>query len=193
MSFCPKCGNQVEDGVAFCPACGANLTTSEANTTEQQTASQQPNYQENQNTQNQNFTNAFNNLNNTADSTAECDPADIQNNKVMAVLSYFGILVLIPIFAAKNSKFARFHANQGLLLFIAEIALQIIQRILQAVFPYHWTSSYTYTRGIVYNILAFVIAVLMIVILVLTIIGIVNAVKGKAKELPIIGSIKILK
>ena len=33
----------------------------------------------------------------------------------MAILAYFGILVLIPILAAKDSKFARFHANQGLL------------------------------------------------------------------------------
>ena len=33
---------------------------------------------------------------------------DVEQNKVMAVLAYFGILVLIPILAAKESKFARF-------------------------------------------------------------------------------------
>ena len=55
-------------------------------------------------------------LNNTADTTIEFDNQDIQNNKIMAILSYFGILVLVPILAAKESKFARFHANQGLIL-----------------------------------------------------------------------------
>ena len=34
------------------------------------------------------------------------DRADIQNNKLMAAFAYMGILVLIPIFAAKESKFA---------------------------------------------------------------------------------------
>ena len=43
----------------------------------------------------------------------------MNGNKVMAILSYFGILVLIPIFAAKDDAFARYHANQGLVLLIA--------------------------------------------------------------------------
>ena len=58
------------------------------------------------------------NLNNTNDFTEEFEQEDIQNNKTMAILAYIGILVLIPIFAAKESKFARFHANQGLVLLI---------------------------------------------------------------------------
>ena len=53
------------------------------------------------------------NIFNTPDTTASYAAADVQNNKVMAVLSYIGILVLIPILAAKESPFARFHANQG--------------------------------------------------------------------------------
>ena len=39
------------------------------------------------------------------DYTAEQDPQDVQDNKAMAVLAYIGILVLIPLFAAKKSKF----------------------------------------------------------------------------------------
>lgn len=65
------------------------------------------------NNQQESFEEKFQNLNNTSDMTSQFDPRDIQNNKVMAILAYFGILVLIPIFAAKESKFARFHANQG--------------------------------------------------------------------------------
>ena len=44
------------------------------------------------------------------------DPQDVQANKVMAILAYFGLLVFVPLFAAKESRFARFHTNQGLIL-----------------------------------------------------------------------------
>ncbi|MCW4000490.1 MAG: zinc ribbon domain-containing protein [Candidatus Bathyarchaeota archaeon] len=30
MSYCPKCGNPVEDQMAFCPRCGASLKGAEA-------------------------------------------------------------------------------------------------------------------------------------------------------------------
>lgn len=42
------------------------------------------------------------------------DEKDIEDNKVIAALSYLGILVLIPLLAKKESKFAQFHAKQGL-------------------------------------------------------------------------------
>ena len=51
---------------------------------------------------------------------------DVQNNKVMGILAYFGILFLIPLLAAKDSQYARFHTNQGILLFIFSVALNII-------------------------------------------------------------------
>ncbi|MDR0990739.1 MAG: hypothetical protein LBL92_05205, partial [Propionibacteriaceae bacterium] len=58
---------------------------------------------------------------------------DIQKNKGMAVLSYIGILVLIPLLAAKNSSYARFHAGQGLTLFAFSLAVGILSRILAAI------------------------------------------------------------
>ncbi|MBQ3824333.1 MAG: DUF4870 domain-containing protein [Clostridia bacterium] len=119
----------------------------------------------------------INNVMNTPDTTAEYTQEDINNNKIMAVLAYLGILVLIPIFAAKDSKFARFHSNQGLVLLIVGIIASIAGGIL-ALIPYvGWLFS----------------AVISIGIFVLAILGIVNAVQGKAKELPIIGKFKILK
>lgn len=59
---------------------------------------------------------------------------DINSNKGYAILSYFSLLVLIPIFAAKDSKFARFHANQGLVLMIAEVVYWIAVAIVTAIF-----------------------------------------------------------
>ena len=62
---------------------------------------------------------------NTPDTTAEFDQQDIESNKIMAVLSYLGILWLIPMLAAKESKFAQYHVNQGIILTIAGIAVSV--------------------------------------------------------------------
>lgn len=102
------------------------------------------------------------------DVTDEIDPEDIKKNKIYAILAYIGILVVIPIFAAKDSKFARFHANQGLIIFLIELVASIFLK--------------KWLLGIIGMIL-FIFAVM----------GIIYAVQGKAKELPLIGNIKILK
>jgi uncharacterized membrane protein len=47
--------------------------------------------------------------------------ADIEENKAIACLSYIWILFLVPLLAKRDSKFAQFHAKQGLVLFIVEI------------------------------------------------------------------------
>ncbi len=47
---------------------------------------------------------------------------DIEKNKTIAALSYVWILFLLPLLLKKRSKFAQFHAKQGLVLFIIEIA-----------------------------------------------------------------------
>jgi fumarate reductase subunit D len=46
------------------------------------------------------------------------DKKDIDDNKVLAALSYLWILVFIPLFLKKDSKFAQEHAKQGLIMFI---------------------------------------------------------------------------
>jgi len=112
----------------------------------------------------------------TKDTTIEFDPTDIEQNKTMSILAYLGILVLIPIFAAKTSKYAKYHANQGLVLFIVEFAFSIVSNILlgiSAVFA--------------------IFSLLYFAILALVIIGIINASSGKAKELPVIGKYVLLK
>ena len=90
----------------------------------------------------------------------------------MAVLAYIGILVIIPIICAKDSKFARFHANQGLVLCIIGIVAGILGRI---------------------KLIGWIFKALGLVVIVLAIVGIVYAIQGKAKELPVIGNCKILK
>ena len=48
-------------------------------------------------------------------------------NKVMAVLSYIGILVLVPLLAGnKNSEYLRHHINQGLVIWIGSLLADIL-------------------------------------------------------------------
>lgn len=117
-----------------------------------------------------------------AEVTPTPNAKDVADNKVFAVLAYFGILFLIPLLAAKESPFARFHANQGLILFLAGIAVAIVASILSIVL------------GLISPILGMICwAVLYLGMFVLTVLGIINAVKGEMKELPLIGSFQLIK
>lgn len=93
-------------------------------------------------------------------------------DKVMGVLAYLGVLVIIPLLAAKDSKFARFHANQGLILLICTVVIYIVGKIFPG--------------------LSVVITILDAAIFVLAVIGIINAVKGETKKLPLVGNFNII-
>jgi uncharacterized membrane protein len=124
------------------------------------------------------------------------DPiADANANKVYGILAYIGILVLVSIFAApKESRYSRFHANQGLVLLIAEVGLSIVISIISAVTVGIAAASYNFALagifGIIVGVLWLAYSVFSIVLLIL---GIVNAAKGVQKPLPIIGKFTILK
>ena len=57
------------------------------------------------------------------------DDKEIQEGKVLALLSYLGILCLIPLLLKKDNKFVLFHGKQGLVLFLGELAVGIISII----------------------------------------------------------------
>jgi len=97
---------------------------------------------------------------------------DIEKNKGMAILAY--IIFLIPLLAAKDSKFAMYHANQGLVLFLLALAVNVV-------------------GGIIPFIGWFIILPLgNLLVVVLAILGIINAAKGETKPLPLIGGFKLL-
>ena len=94
------------------------------------------------------FEEKFSTINNTVDTTSEYDPQDIEENKFMAILAYFGILVIIPILAAKDSKFARFHSNQGLILCITAILYSLAYQIFAGDLSGTTLSNITWGDGI---------------------------------------------
>lgn len=188
MPICNECGTSVEEGKRFCPACGTEMPDRAAQQGTgfgQQAAGFGGGYggAAQQGTGNS-FEEKLKNLNNTADTTYEFSADDVQKNKGMAILAYIGILVLIPLFAAKDSKFARYHTNQGLVLLIVNIAYGILSGVIGALFG-RLFFPLTMIPGI--------FRLLSLAILALMVLGIVNAAKGLAKELPIIGRYKVLK
>lgn len=155
MKICPMCGNHIDDNAKFCSVCGAKTENKS-----ESSASQKK------------FEDYVNDFTNTADTSAQFTPEDINQNKVMAILSYLSLLFLVPLLAAKESPFARYHANQGILLFIVQVVGVALTSI-----PYvGWIAG----------------ALINIFTTVLMIIGILNAYNGKAKELPIIGKFRII-
>ena len=178
MKYCANCGASVPDNATRCPACGSAVGTAQSRAQG-------------------GFAERVQGFNETPDTTAQFDPRDIENNKVMAILSYFGLLVLVPLLAAPNSRFARFHANQGLVLCICAIAYAIAQgilgAILSAIFPWSLTYGLLGGRGPIYGILTTILGLVWLVFTVFAVIGIINASQGKAKQLPFIGKITILK
>jgi len=90
-----------------------------------------------------------------------------KHNTLMAVLAYIGPLVIVSYLTAKDDSFVKFHIKQGLVLLIIEIALWILSSLVYGL----W----------------YVIQILHLAILILAIVGIVNAVKGVEKQLPLVG------
>lgn len=198
MAFCPKCGKEVAADAKFCTSCGAQLSEAakaeegkteevkaeEAKAEEVRTEAapetgetlETPAGAQQENLGDQ-ISEKAQELMNTPDTTAEYDPADIEANKVLSLLSYLGILWLIPLLAAPKSRFARFHVNQGLTLWIANLIVGVATPVLAVIPILGWIAAF----------------VLGIITLALMIIGIVNAVQGRAKQLPIIGKFMLLK
>lgn len=94
------------------------------------------------------------------------DPKDVEENKVIASLSYIWILFVIPLLVKKDSKFCVEHAKQGLVLFIAELIVLII-RIIPVV---GWIISY----------------ILSVVIGIIALIALIYAIQGKFWKIPVV-------
>ena len=112
------------------------------------------------------------------------DANDVAQNKVMGILAYLEILCLVPIFAAKNSPYARFHANQGLVLLLAEVIYGVIYTVI--------TLAVGWIPVVGWIVVA-VLGLASLVFIVLIVLGIMNACSGEVKKLPVIGNITLLK
>ncbi|MDR1188613.1 MAG: DUF4870 domain-containing protein [Bifidobacteriaceae bacterium] len=183
MAFCASCGTAVTDGRAFCPGCGRQVGAAPPAAAQPSAyyanPSAAPQYQQ------------------PLVSGSPGGPAldEAQAGKTMAILAY--ILFFIPLLTGdhKKNSFVRFHANQGLVLFLSAVAWGVLYGILMAVAtamlfnPYAWTAGGVGALGIVTTILG----LLWLIPTVLCVIGIIHAARGELKPLPVIGRIRIIK
>lgn len=92
---------------------------------------------------------------------------EIEEGKAWAAIAYLGILFLIPLLAKKDNSFAQYHAKQGLVLFAAYVIVSFFGAI-----PFiGWVVG----------------AVVYLLLFILFIMGLINALSGKKKPLPVIG------
>jgi len=106
------------------------------------------------------------------------DQEDINKNKTMAGLAYF--IFFLPLILCPDSRFAKYHANQGLILLICSVAGSIVLSL----FP---------TTGSLWRIFWTLRNLFSLACLALGVMGFLNAYNGKAQELPYIGKYTLLK
>lgn len=100
------------------------------------------------------------------------------NDTLMGVLSYLGILSLIPYFIKDQTSFVRYHAVRGLNLFLLELIASVAA----------WIVGLALSG--VGTLLSWIVSVAG---LAFTIIGIVNVANHEKKDLPLIGGIQFVK
>ena len=111
---------------------------------------------------------------------------DLKGKKFTACFSYLFWFAVIPMIYSSESKFIKYHANQGLVLAIAEtifiIATVLVGKILWA-----------YSRATSLLVETTMFFVFVGVFGVLYLIGIFNVIRGKEKPVPTFGHIQLLK
>lgn len=104
--------------------------------------------------------------------TKKADPKDVEENRVFGILSYIWVLCFVALFAKSDSPYVKFHAKQGVVLFIVWAAGFIIAEIFGSVS---------------YGLRNVLMSANSLFVLVMAIIGIMHAYHGNLEKLPIIG------
>ena len=122
--------------------------------------------QNTQNTENQQHSQGHTEPPNMATPVMHFDSKDIEDNKLVAALSYVGILVFVPLLLKKDSKYAYEHAKQGLMVFIAGLVGSFV----------FWIP-----------LIGWALAILLFVV---DIIALVKCLQGEFWEIPYIGKLR---
>lgn len=162
MAFCLRCGAS-SDGADPCPACGAPQNG--AVRSRMSVRSGQP-YSSDAN-------------------VPATDWDGVGSERYMALLSYLGLLALLPYLLARRSPFAYTHAVCGVNLLLLEAAYLLASTVLDALFMrIHWRIGLIVSALLSLGGLFF---------LFLSACGILNVCRGKCKPLPFIGALRLIR
>lgn len=196
MRNCPKCGSYVPDGKILCPACGRLCVGVSGNTRDTVHAERvrtriRIHEAHNEVKRDAWLTSKQNNpyQGRTYEQHKSHDPrskdyykSKYEGNKsqlpeasqrIICAAAYFGVLFFLPLVLMPDSRKGKFHANQGLVLFICNILISVFAGVFSFVF------------GDILDIIAALPPLLMVY-------GAANAFRGNMTELPIIGKIKLI-
>lgn len=167
--FCKECGAKLEKGTKFCSSCGTSCGETKAKSTKKV--------------------------------TKELPKDEIleKDRKVFKIVSYLGLLWILGLFCgSKNDSKVRFHVGQGIILTIAIFAASIVVGILSLIIVSTCAevSFFGITAGV--NMIGKVLLAIIYIAyygawIFYTVLGIVNAAKGKENKLPLIGNLAFYK
>lgn len=178
MKACPKCQTQVSDDAVFCTGCGARFDVSGENAQTAQGAYADSGKTEYSTPNNNGGAYAYQPPYDPYDHTAEFDPKDISENKVLSMLAYImgTIGIIIALLAGTKSAYTAFHVRQALKFVVVNILLAIVALVLC------WTVIVPIACGVMF-----------LVLFVIKIICFFQICGGKAKEPAIIRGLGFLK
>lgn len=104
-------------------------------------------------------------------------------DKAVCAISYIWILFFLPLVALKQAKFAKFHANQSLVLCIVSVVGAMIIVIFEQILTLLDVQMVGTVLGCIWSV----------VIVSAMLYGMITAAQGKMQELPVIGKMKIIK
>lgn len=202
MPFCPKCGTEYQEGSKFCAKCGGNLDGSVA------PVPVNPG------------NGFFNKVFDTKNVTSTMDAADINAGKSMSILAYCAVLAYIlvswifggfiaiivlagmliaPCISAKKSKFLQYHLSMIFPSILGVFAVGAIESFIanKLYWGVYWglltATLNNFAAGFVAVVLAWLIHIIfMAVPMIILVVGLINAINGKAKDLPLIGRFKLI-
>lgn len=122
----------------------------------------------------------------SASNQEEKSEADLGNHRAMAILAYIPVLVIVPLVFGQQSRFVRYHTNQGFILFLLEALRWGIMRVLYTGLPLMFQSHP------MLSFFGFVNGVISFLFLALAIVGVLHVASGHCEELPVIGKYRVI-
>jgi uncharacterized membrane protein len=121
------------------------------------------------------------------------DAQDAEQHKAAAILGY--LIFFLPLVFAPNSKFARHHANQAMLVFITGWGLGFVGSVFDVVQAIvHFLTGQTLQGPWIYSVFVWLVWLLWVVgTFAMIVVGMLNAANGVKAKLPLIGSITLIK
>lgn len=196
MKKCPKCNNDVKTTDKFCSTCGESLKQSKKGKKKEEEVKETKSSINTDEIFNK-IGDGFEKLLDTDDTSKDYTKKDIEENKGLALVSYIGPFVFIPYFCGKDSAYVKYHSKQGMNLFIVWVMYIVVYSLLSLI---KVTKKCTLIMGQIISCdevtpwwVTFPMGIIGFALFALSVIGIVYTVMGKAKKLPLIGKINIIK